>query len=781
MSRFSQGIIQGIIVIAFLLVNPKIIYAQPEGFRIELLPLTQRLIADGTSQYQFTFIILDPKARLLQNQALEVKTEIGAITVPEELTPGFYTAFLTPPEIIETKFIKITARARLPGSIVSKAFRIKAYPYQGLSISASFSPGVVIAGKIKKIKLSITVKDKIGQAIEDAKLTVESTVGKVTGIKNLGKGKYRASYTLPPEKYPQVAIVTIMAESGRLTAMEMLPIPLTGQTRLEGRTEPNSQVAIRVGKEELGVVDSGESGEFELPLTVPPGFKYATLTVTDAVGNVSKETMDLKVSRFKLMKMYITPQKLLADGNSRAKVRVFVIDRFGKPKRKGKVIITASTGEVSPVREESPGVYVTDYFTPAGLPGGERQKTVSIKAHIPGGGKVLRDSGEVKLWAGFLPTGMSLQVKPRSLVADGRSRAAIRVELKDQAGNPLPRKAVRILADRGKLSKIEDLGDGVYTAWLTSPKKRNKEGVRISASLKMGIGRDRRRYFFLEKEGRVSLVTGKPALIAVEATSLSLQADGISSSRITTKITDASGNPIIGELLVVTASRGRVEEVKEHGDGSYSFNYIASREKHEQIARITITNPRGDFTKVTKIILTPEPRSFGIGPKFGYITNFGKVSGIYPGIEGSYILPWLSRVTAISLEAGYYSSSNEESGRDEAGDYKLGMDLKIIPIFVNGIYRILSGRLRPYVGAGLGTLVTNAKVSYSRQPSLTSTSWVFGVHGLGGVEMKLGPGNALVEIKYNYSKLDSKIEASSSTIEGNIGGLIAGVGYRFMF
>ncbi len=780
-NRFSKGIIQGIIIIAFLLVNPKVIYAQPESFRIELIPLTQRLIGDGTSQYPFTFIILDQKAHLLQNQTLEVKTEIGAITSPKELTPGFYTAFLTPLELIETKFIKITARARVQGLMVSKAFRMKAYPDQGLSVSASFSPGVVIIGKMKKVKLNITVKDKIGQAIGNAKLTAESTVGKIAEIKNLGKGKYRATYTLPPEKYPQVAIVTIKAESGGLTALEMLPIPLTGQTRLEGRTKPNSQVAIKVGKKELGVVDSGDSGEFELPLTVPPGFNYATLTVTDSFGNVSRETMDLKVSKFKLMKIHIIPQKLVADGNSRAKVRVFVIDRFGKPRRKGKVIITASTGEVSPIREKSPGVYVADYFTPVGLPGGERQKTVSIKAYIPGGGKELRDSGEIKLWAGFLPTEMSLQVKPRSLVADGRSRAAIRVELKDQARNPLPGKAVRILADRGKLSKIGDMGDGVYTAWLTSPKKRSKEGVRIRASLKMGIGRDRSRYFFLEKEGRVSLVTGKPALIAVEATSLSLQADGTSSSKITTKITDASGNPIIGESLLVTASRGRVEEVKEHGDGNYSFNYIASKEKHEQIARITITNPRGDFTKVAKIVLTPRPRNFGIGPKFGYITNFGKVSGFYPGLEGSYIFPWLSRVTAISLEAGYYSSSNEESGQDEAGDYKYGIDLKIIPIFVNGIYRIPAGRLRAYVGGGLGVLVTNSKLSYSRQPTLTSNSWVFGVHGLGGVEMKLGPGNALVELKYNYSKLDSKLETSSSTIEGNVGGLIVGVGYRFMF
>ncbi len=781
MAGLSKAIIPGITFIAFLLVSPQILSAQPEAFRIELIPLTQRLIGDGTSQYQFIFVILDQKARLLQKQTLEVETEIGTVTAPEELTPGFYTAFLTPPELIETKFIKITARARVQGLTVSRAFRIKVYPGQGLTVSASFSPGVVVIGKVRRIRLNITVENKLGQAIEEAKLTLESTVGNVAEVKHLGKGKYRATYTLPLEKYPHVAIVTIKAESQGLTAIEMLPIPLIGLTQLEGRTKPNSQVAIRVGKKELGVVSSGGSGEFELPLTVPPGYNYATLTVTDAFGNVSRETMDLKISKFRLMKMYVSPQRLLADGNSRAKIRLFVIDRFGKPRRKAKIVITADTGKVSPIREEKSGVYVADYFTPAGLPGGERQKTVSLKAYIPGGGKELADSGEVKLWPGFLPTEMGLQIKPKALVADGRSRAAIQVELKDQAGNSLPGKALRILADQGRLSRIEDQGNGIYTAWLTSPKRRDKESVMISASLRVGIGRDPKRYFLLVREGQVNLLTGKPALIAVEATSLSLQADGTSSAKITTKITDASGNPIIGELLMVTASRGRVGEVEDHEDGSYSFDYISSKERHEQVAQISITNPRGDFTKVAKITLMPEPRSFGIGPKIGYITNFGKVSGIYPGIEGSYILPWLSRLTAISLEAGYYYSSYEHSGEDGVGEYKLVTDLKIIPIFVNGIYRILSGRLRPYVGVGLGVLVTNSRLSHSRQPALSSTSWVFGVHGLGGLEMKLGPGIVLAELKYNYSQLDSELKASSSTVEGNIGGLIAGAGYRFMF
>ncbi|UCD84088.1 MAG: outer membrane beta-barrel protein [Deltaproteobacteria bacterium] len=779
MSRFFKGVIQeGVIAIAFLLVSPLIIFAQQDNFRIELLPLTQKIIADGSSRYRFTFLVLDTEYRLIQNQNIEVKAEVGTVTSSEELVPGFYQTFFTPPELAEIKPVMITTQTQIQGAVVSKAFRIKAYPDQALSISASFSPDVVIAGKMGKLGLNITVKDKAGKAVEDAKLTIESTVGKVTGIKNIGRGKYQATYTLPPEKYPQVTVVTIEAESRGLTGREMLPIPFIGQTRLEGRTKTNSKVVIRVGKKELGTVDSGQFGEFELPLTVPPGYNYATLTVTDDVGNVSKETVDLKVSKYKLMRMYINTRKLVADGNSRARVRVFVIDRFGKPMRKGKIVINASPGEVSPVREEKPGVYVTDYFTPTGLPGAERQKTVSIKVYVPGGGKELTDSGTVELWAGFLPAKMSLQITPRSLIADGRSRAAVRVELKDQTGNPLPGEPLRIAADSGDISRVNDLKNGVYTAWLTSPKKRREEGIKIKASLKMRTGRAPDDYFILEKQERIYLVTGKPALVAIEATSLTLQADGASSSRITTKITDATGNPIVGESLVITASRGKVGEVMDHEDGRYSFDYFAPKEKREQTAQITITNPSGDFTEITKILLTPRPRNFGIGPKIGYITNFGKVSGFYPGLDGSFILPWFKRVTAISLEAGYYYSSHEESVQDQG---KLVTDLKIIPIFINGMYRIPAGRLKPYIGVGLGVLITNYKLSYSLQPSLTSTSWVFGFHGVGGVEMKLGPGNALVELKYNYSRLDSDLKTSSSTIEGNVGGLFAGIGYRFMF
>ncbi len=771
---------KSILILPLIVLLPSQLPAElKKRFDIKVLPLHQKIIADGQKGYSLTFVILDRYKRLLEKQELQLSSDLGSLSPVIEAPPGFYTAFLTPPEILETKLIKITTRARVQGLIVSKAFRIKAYPYQGLSTPVSSSPDVVITGKVRRVKLNITVQDKIGQAIGDARLTVESTVGKIAEIKNLGKGRYRATYTLPPGRYPKAAIITIKAESRGVTTMEMFMIPLIAQTRLEGRTKPNSRVAMRVGKKELGAVDSGEGGEFELPLTIPPGYNYATLTVTDAFGNVSRKAMDFKIPKFKLMKMYITPQKLLADGNSRAELRVFIIERFGKPRRKAKVVITATTGEVSPVREESPGVYVADYFTPAGLPGGERQKTVSIKAYIPGGGKELSDSGEIKLWAGFIPGEMSLQIKPKALVADGSSQAAIRVELRDQAGNPLPGRPVRILADLGKVSRVEDLKNGVYTAWLRSPKKRKKESIRVRASLRVGMGRDPRRYFFLDKEDQVRLLTGKPAMISLEAIPPFLQADGISFSRVTTRIADVNENPVVGDSLVVTASRGRVGGVTDHGDGRYSFNYFSSKERYEKIARISVTNTRREFNKVLSMTLIPKPKNYSIGLKTGYINNFGKISTVFPGLEATYRMPVLNRMLFMSLESGWYRSKKSYQQSETAqGEDIIDRELQVIPVSLNTFYKKITASplFTPYFGGGLGANITNSKISSSFQPTFVQKKTLFGVHCFGGIETRLGPGSGLLEVKYNYAKLEPEEEFG---LKGNVGGLVVFLGYRW--
>ncbi len=771
-----------ILILPFIVLLPSQLSAAPKkGYDIKILPLHQKIIADGQKVYSLTFVILDKYRRLLEKQELQLSSDLGRLSPVIEEPPGFHTTFLTPPEILETRLIKITAQARVRGLVISKAFKIRAYPYQGLSTPVSSSPDVVVTGRVRKVRLNITVQDKVGQAIEGAKLTVESTVGSIAEIKNLGEGKYRATYVLPPGRYPQAAIITIKAESRGVTTMEMFMIPLIAKARLEGRTKPNSRVAMKVGKRELGAADSGESGEFELPLTIPPGFRYATLTVTDAFGNVKRKGMDFKIPKFKLMKMYITPEKLLADGNSRAEIRVFIIDRFGKPRRKARIVVAASIGEVSPVREEKPGVYVADYFTPAGLPEGEKQKTVSIKAYIPGGGKELRDSGKIKLWAGFLLTEMSLQVKPKALIADGESQAAIRVELKDQAGNPLSGKPVRILADLGEISRVEDLGDGVYTAWLTSPKKRKKGNIRVRASLRVGMGRDPRKYFFLDKEERISLLTGKPTLITLQTNSPFLQADGISFSKMITKIADANENPIAGESLVVTASRGRVVGVTDHGDGSYSFNFISSKERYEKIARISVTNTRREFHKALSMTLIPKPRNYSIGLKTGYINNFGKISTIFPGLEMTYRMPVLNRMLFLSLESGWYYSSKRYKEQNDIGtEETIDRELQVIPVSLNTFYKKITGSpfLTPYFGGGLGANITNSKISTSFQPTMVQKKTLFGVHVFGGIESRLGPGSGLIEVKYNYAQLAPEKEYG---LKGNVGGLVAFLGYRWGF
>ncbi|UCD84093.1 MAG: hypothetical protein JSU92_12540 [Deltaproteobacteria bacterium] len=771
-----------ILILFFIFLLPsQLSAASKKGFDIDVLPLRQKIIADGRKVYPLTFVIIDRYRRLLDNQELQLITDTGKLSPVIEDPPGFYATFFTPPEILETKLITIAAQARVKGIIVSKTFKMRIYPYQGLATPVISNPDEVVTGKVRKVNLNVTVQDKIGKLVEDARLTVESTLGEIAEIRNLGGGKYRTTYVLPPGRYPRTAIITIKAESRGMATIDMFLIPLVAKARIEGRTKPRSRVTMKSGKKELGIAESGETGEFELPLTIPPGYNYATLSVTDAYGNVSRKSMDFKIPKFKLMRMYITPERLLADGNSRAEIRIFLIDRYGMPQSKARIVVVASIGEVSPVREEEPGIYVADYITPAGLPGDESQRTVKVRAYIPGGGKELVESGEIKLWAGFIPIVMNLQVQPKILISDGRSLANVRVELKDQAGNLLSGRPVRIVTDLGELSNMEDLGGGVYTAILTSPKKRKKESITVKALLKIKVGRGSKDYFFLEESERISLLTGRPALIAVEATSPFLQADGISSSKIVTKIADANENPIAGESLLVNASRGMVKELKDHGDGSYSFDYVSSKERYEKIARISVTNKRKEFSKGLSITLMPKPTNYSVGLKTGYINNFGRISTVYPGIEMTYRIPVFNRMFFSSLESGWYYNSNRYKDQNNDIEVLIDCEIQVIPISLNVFYKVITANphITPYFGGGLGANITNSKISAAYpQPTFIQKKTLFGIHGFAGIESKLGWGSMLLEVKYSYAKLEPEKEFG---IKGNVGGLVAFLGYRLGF
>jgi opacity protein-like surface antigen len=774
--KFFPGIIQSIII-AFLVVSPQIAYAQQIDLRLELIPPTQKLIGDGRSQYPLTFLILDPEGNLREGQSLKVESEIGSLSSPEEFTPGFYTTIFTPPVLAITTRVKIDVWARAVSGSIAKVYILPVYPEEGLRISASSETETILLGKQMHGELSLRITDPLGKPVVGAELKLSPTVGKVDKIRELGQGDYAATYIPPPQRYPQVALVFIRAQLKNEVGLGWLVILLVGSTVVPAETDPDTQVIIRVGEKNFGPFDSGSEGKFDAPLVVPPGHKYALGIVTDSFGNITKKSIDLKVPPFNRLKMEADTDTLVADGRSKARIRIFVVDKFGAPKKGGMINLSATQGTLSPIVEEREGLYSAELTAPARVTTGGR---ILIDASLPED-EVSQDRVELKLRAGNYPALLTMGTEPRRLIADGRSQAKISLRLEDVWGNGLSGRSIELRADTGVLSKMVDQGRGDYFAVLRSPRELGKKSfINLSASVIVKLNPPHPE-FTLKREAKIYLSAGKPEKAILTVTPGVLPADGKSSSLINIKVFDAYGNPISGERLVVTASLGQLGEIKELGNGSYSLKYVSSKERAGGKSEITVTNPQKDFTGATNILLMPMPRNFGIGPKIGYVTNFGSISGIYPGIEGSYVLPWMNRSLSIALEAGYYSSSDEESGQDAAGDYKIGIDLKVIPISLSGVYRIPYGRFRPYAGLGLGALVADSKISYSRQPALSSSSAVFGVHGLGGLELKLGPGSALVELKYNYSRLDTRLEASSSALEGNIGGLTAGVGYRFMF
>jgi hypothetical protein len=160
-----------------------------------------------------------------------------------------------------------------------------------------------------------------------------------------------------------------------------------------------------------------------------------------------------------------SPTKIVADGLSTSIITVTAKDASGNRIRLGGATVTLSTnlGSLAAVTDKHDGTYT------ATLTGGTVRGTAKITGTI-NGNPITATTG-VDFVAGP-PSGSTTTIarSVRSIPANGSSTATITVQAKDQYGNVIKTGGanVRLQATAGSLSGVTDLGNGKYTATLTS-------------------------------------------------------------------------------------------------------------------------------------------------------------------------------------------------------------------------------------------------------------------------------------------------------------------------
>jgi hypothetical protein len=166
-------------------------------------------------------------------------------------------------------------------------------------------------------------------------------------------------------------------------------------------------------------------------------------------------------------------EAIVADGKGAAEVVVQVYAASGLTLPRQEVELTANGERVGAPRYRGDGRYAFAYLAPAKWP---KNGEIAFKAAIRGRPEIAGES-KYHVEPAAVPAGMTARFTPDPVPADGRTEAEVIFEVSDAAGRPLKGAQLAFQAAAGKLSVVEDLGDGHYRARYTAPERVDGEPV----------------------------------------------------------------------------------------------------------------------------------------------------------------------------------------------------------------------------------------------------------------------------------------------------------------
>jgi hypothetical protein len=159
-------------------------------------------------------------------------------------------------------------------------------------------------------------------------------------------------------------------------------------------------------------------------------------------------------------------------------------------------------------------------------------------------------------------------LSPSVLTADGTSSATAVVTLTDDLGNPIAGDAMQLSAPSDPLVRgsVHDNGDGTYTVTVVSSTVAHQVLVTVTSSNGLTASES------------LTQVHGPAHTVSMSLASSVLTANGFSGTTATLSVSDAHGNPITGDALVLSArpSGVRFGAITDRGNGHYAATVTSS-------------------------------------------------------------------------------------------------------------------------------------------------------------------------------------------------------------
>ncbi len=410
------------------------------------------------------------------DRPLRLSVNVGSFGDVARISPGVYRTVYTPPA---TKFPQLALVAVWRETGVNAPIDILSIPLYGTtSVPVHVQPGAevriavgadefgpVVAGPRGKV----VVRVRVPPGVHDATVSVRERGGAVS--------QRSVPIQVPPYNRLTAALVPhAVAADGQS--------PVRLDVYYDGETASVPPGAIRVVPSRgQAVLERAEAKRFVYRYLPPAGCtdEEIRFAVSVASDRVSKATAAVTLGLPPATRLVLKPPAgpLVADGKSSAPIRVLVLDEGGLGLPGATVEITANGAKLPPAVYRGDGTYEVSYTAPADYPPGG---LVELAARVvSSAGATLRANDRFQLQAGRRPRFVEAAFSQNPVPTDGRTKVALRLEVKDDSGQPLKGLHLIVVAGHGVVSQLKDQGDGSYVASYVAPKSlpSDAEVVRV--------------------------------------------------------------------------------------------------------------------------------------------------------------------------------------------------------------------------------------------------------------------------------------------------------------
>ncbi len=635
-------------------------------------------------------------------------------------------------------------------------------------------PPRIVVGDTKEAVITIEARDDDGAALDTAPPRLTTSTGTISEPQRVAPGVFKARFVPPTDAFPHVALVSASIDTVDDTAVGFVTVPLWGRGQTTVKTKPGSKVTVYVGADAFGPVVAGDDGSATVSMLVPPGPERAIAKSVDAVGNESQKTIDLAVPPFNRLAVLSLDDIVPGDGNGRARVLAFVVDKKGAPLVDAVIKAEVGVGVVEDdVRGIAPGMFEVLW-----RPGALKAQVVPITLALEGA-VLSRATTSVRVIAGA-PARADVIAPKQSLSADEARELSVRVTAYDSGGNPVPFGAARVDVDVGRIDRVSGGEASKMIAWVLPARLVASAPAGVAPSMtdkRTATLRVRAADGVVLGEARVLLVAGKPATLAMTPFD-EITADGSAAAPVVVTAADVAGNAVVPQGVVLEASGGRfVAANVDAGNRVYRALYVPDPRDEEGV--VDVKASLGALVVSSPLRLKPRPRALLlVGPALTSSWSYGPIGAA--GVE----LSTLVRLPVLdgALHAGLNLGVLEGIGAVSQATF---LQHRSFPVMAEVAWRpLLLKDLGLHVGVDAGLVVTDvavardtvddSRIGADDQKELRQIEPAVGGAGVVGVAYRVGPGFVELDLRGGYA-----VPLGDSLVDGSPWGAGVSLGYRF--